>query len=112
MAGVSEASLRALEEEAWEEWDGSGSFVHHCIAGAAAGVAEHVLMFPLDTYKVRRLCCERIALRRRRRRQRRRFLPRPRRVHATRPPAPPPSSPTRRRRTSSSPAGRGCRCGA
>jgi hypothetical protein len=47
-----EPSLRALEEEAWEEWDGSGSFAHHCIAGSAAGVAEHVLMFPIDTYKV------------------------------------------------------------
>ena len=52
---ASEASLQALEDESWEEWDGRGSFVHHCIAGAAAGVGEHVLMFPLDTYKVRGL---------------------------------------------------------
>ena len=36
----------------WEEYT-SGSFVHHMIAGSAAGVSEHILMFPLDTYKVR-----------------------------------------------------------
>ncbi|CAE7942234.1 mcfF, partial [Symbiodinium sp. KB8] len=39
-------------DEDWEEWDPSkGSFVHHMIAGSAAGVMEHVAMFPLDTYK-------------------------------------------------------------
>lgn len=36
----------------WEEYDPSkGSFVHHMIAGSAAGVAEHICMFPVDTYK-------------------------------------------------------------
>ncbi len=35
----------------WEEWDGSSSFLHHCIAGSIAGVAEHVLLFPVDTVK-------------------------------------------------------------
>lgn len=45
-------------DEDWEEWDPSkGSFVHHMIAGSAAGVMEHVAMFPLDTYKVR--CAQR-----------------------------------------------------
>ena len=39
------------ERTDWEEYK-SGSFVHHMIAGSAAGVSEHVLMFPLDTYKV------------------------------------------------------------
>ena len=23
----------------WEEWDGKGSFLHHCIAGSIAGIA-------------------------------------------------------------------------
>ena len=35
----------------WEEWDGSSPFLHHCIAGSIAGVAEHVLLFPVDTVK-------------------------------------------------------------
>ena len=109
MAGVSEASLKALEEEAWEEWDGQGSFLHHSVAGAAAGVAEHVLMFPLDTYKVRTgqergrgtrhvLAATRAASR-----------PRSTRRAPAASPHPPPAP---RRRTSSSPAGRGCRSGA
>ncbi len=25
----------------WEEWDGKGSFLHHCVAGSIAGIAEH-----------------------------------------------------------------------
>lgn len=41
-------------DEDWEEWDHTkGSFVHHMIAGSAAGVLEHTAMFPFDTYKVR-----------------------------------------------------------
>ena len=40
-------------DEDWEDWNPSkGSFLVHMVAGAAAGVAEHVGMFPLDTYKV------------------------------------------------------------
>ncbi len=35
----------------WEERK-SGSLIQHMIAGSAAGVAEHVVMFPVDTYKV------------------------------------------------------------
>lgn len=34
----------------WEERK-SGSLIQHMIAGSAAGVAEHVVMFPVDTYK-------------------------------------------------------------
>eukprot|EP00937_MAST-01D_sp_MAST-1D-sp2_P005758 g5758.t1 len=41
----------------WEEWDASrGSFVHHMIAGSAAGVLEHTAMFPVDTVKTHSQC--------------------------------------------------------
>lgn len=41
-----------LEEELeWEEWNGQGSFAHHMIAGSMAGVAEHLCMYPVDTFK-------------------------------------------------------------
>jgi len=38
----------------WEEWDASTSplsFSCHCLAGSFAGVAEHTLLYPLDTVK-------------------------------------------------------------
>jgi len=35
----------------WEEWDGKSPFLHHCIAGSIAGVAEHTLLYPVDTVK-------------------------------------------------------------
>jgi solute carrier family 25 iron transporter 28/37 len=35
----------------WEEWDGNSPYLHHCIAGSIAGVAEHVLLYPVDTVK-------------------------------------------------------------
>mmetsp|Transcript_3777 Transcript_3777/g.8499 ORF Transcript_3777/g.8499 Transcript_3777/m.8499 type:complete len:167 (+) Transcript_3777:15-515(+) len=35
----------------WEEWDGKSPFLHHCIAGSIAGVAEHTLLYPIDTVK-------------------------------------------------------------
>mmetsp|Transcript_27034 Transcript_27034/g.46118 ORF Transcript_27034/g.46118 Transcript_27034/m.46118 type:complete len:633 (+) Transcript_27034:138-2036(+) len=38
----------------WEEWDSSTSPLHfsqHCLAGSFAGVAEHTLLYPLDTVK-------------------------------------------------------------
>lgn len=38
----------------WEEWDSNTSplsFSHHCLAGSFAGVAEHTLLYPLDTVK-------------------------------------------------------------
>ena len=45
--------MTALDED-WEEWTPEkGSFVHHMVAGSAAGVAEHVSIFPIDTAKVR-----------------------------------------------------------
>jgi len=52
-AADEEATANALEEVLeWEEWGGRGSFVHHMIAGSAAGVVEHTAMFPVDTFKV------------------------------------------------------------
>uniref|UniRef100_A0A7S2EGN0 Mitochondrial carrier protein n=1 Tax=Trieres chinensis TaxID=1514140 RepID=A0A7S2EGN0_TRICV len=35
----------------WEEWDGKSPYLHHCIAGSLAGVAEHTLLYPVDTVK-------------------------------------------------------------
>ncbi|RYY75843.1 solute carrier family 25 protein [archaeon] len=41
----------------WEEWNPSKiSFVHHMIAGSAAGLAEHVSIFPIDTIKTNVQC--------------------------------------------------------
>lgn len=42
-----------IEDLEWEEWDSTGglSFTHHCLAGSFAGVAEHTLLYPLDTVK-------------------------------------------------------------
>jgi solute carrier family 25 iron transporter 28/37 len=45
--------MSSSEELDWEEWDGKSPFWHHCVAGSAAGVAEHVLVYPLDTGKYR-----------------------------------------------------------
>lgn len=42
------------EDLEWEEWDSTTSplsFSHHCLAGSFAGVAEHTLLYPLDTVK-------------------------------------------------------------
>lgn len=40
-------------DEDWEEWTPEkGSFLNHMVAGSAAGVAEHVSIFPIDTIKV------------------------------------------------------------
>jgi len=44
------------EDLDWEEWDGTGSFVHHCIAGSFAGIAEHTLMYPMDTIRTHMQC--------------------------------------------------------
>ena len=35
----------------WEEWDGKSPWLHHCVAGSIAGVAEHTLLYPIDTVK-------------------------------------------------------------
>ncbi|CAI5734018.1 unnamed protein product [Hyaloperonospora brassicae] len=48
--------MAALDED-WEEWTPEkGSFVHHMVAGSAAGVAEHVSIFPIDTVKTHMQC--------------------------------------------------------
>jgi solute carrier family 25 iron transporter 28/37 len=39
------------EDLEWEEWDGESPFLHHCIAGSMAGIAEHTLLYPVDTVK-------------------------------------------------------------
>lgn len=40
-------------DDDWEHWDPSrGSFAQHVIAGSCAGVLEHTVMFPVDTFKV------------------------------------------------------------
>ena len=41
----------------WEQFRG-GKFWHHALAGAAAGVSEHLVMFPFDTIKVLELWYE------------------------------------------------------
>mmetsp|Transcript_19096 Transcript_19096/g.67449 ORF Transcript_19096/g.67449 Transcript_19096/m.67449 type:complete len:316 (-) Transcript_19096:139-1086(-) len=42
----------AVFNEEWEEWDRTrDSFFVHALAGSAAGVMEHVAMFPADTIK-------------------------------------------------------------
>ena len=39
-------------DEDWEEYDASkGPFVVHMIAGSCAGVAEHGIVYPIDTMK-------------------------------------------------------------
>ncbi|ETW05100.1 hypothetical protein, variant [Aphanomyces invadans] len=49
-------------DEDWEEWTPEkGSFVHHMIAGSAAGVVEHCSIFPIDTIKTH-MQCQRCAL--------------------------------------------------
>lgn len=40
-----------------DEWDPSqGTFAEHMVAGSCAGLGEHVVMYPVDTIKVRPLC--------------------------------------------------------
>lgn len=46
-----DADADAELELEWEEWDGQSPFLHHCIAGGMAGVAEHTLLYPIDTVK-------------------------------------------------------------
>ncbi|KAL7683232.1 putative mitochondrial carrier domain protein [Plasmopara halstedii] len=47
----------ATLDEDWEEWTPEkGSFVNHMLAGSAAGVAEHVSIFPIDTIKTHMQC--------------------------------------------------------
>ncbi|CAI5724567.1 unnamed protein product [Peronospora effusa] len=47
----------AVMDEDWEEWTPEkGSFINHMLAGSAAGVAEHVSIFPIDTVKTHMQC--------------------------------------------------------
>lgn len=53
-AAATTKSAPVVLDEDWEEWSPEkGSFLHHMMAGSAAGVAEHVSIFPIDTIKVR-----------------------------------------------------------
>ncbi len=41
-------------DDDWEEWSADkGSFADHMVAGSIAGLAEHLIMYPVDTFKVR-----------------------------------------------------------
>ena len=44
-------------DDDWEEWDGKSPFWVHCVAGSVAGVAEHVLVYPLDTVRTHIQVC-------------------------------------------------------
>eukprot|EP00980_Cylindrotheca_fusiformis_P006187 scaffold1323_cov113-Cylindrotheca_fusiformis.AAC.14 len=44
-------------DDDWEEWDGKSPFWHHCVAGSLAGVAEHGLVYPLDTVRTHIQVC-------------------------------------------------------
>ncbi|CAB9510373.1 Uncharacterized mitochondrial carrier C8C9.12c [Seminavis robusta] len=44
-------------DEDWEEWDGKSPFWHHCVAGSTAGLAEHTLVYPLDTVRTHIQVC-------------------------------------------------------
>ena len=46
-----------LLDDEWEEWDGKSPFLHHCVAGSLAGVAEHTLVYPLDTVRTHIQVC-------------------------------------------------------
>lgn len=53
----------------WEDWDPSqGNFLHHMVAGSIAGITEHTVMYPVDTFKTyvqcMRECPESVAGRR------------------------------------------------
>lgn len=47
----------AVDPEEWEEWDGKSPFWVHCVAGSLAGVAEHTLVYPLDTVRTHIQVC-------------------------------------------------------
>ena len=53
---MDQSSTPAFDDE-WEEWDGSSPFWVHCVAGSMAGVAEHVLVYPLDTVRTHIQVC-------------------------------------------------------
>jgi solute carrier family 25 iron transporter 28/37 len=50
-------NLNESFDDEWEEWDGTSPFWVHCIAGSLAGVAEHTLVYPLDTVRTHIQVC-------------------------------------------------------
>jgi len=54
---MSSSSSSSSFDEEWEEWDGKTPFWHHCVAGSLAGVAEHTLVYPLDTVRTHIQVC-------------------------------------------------------
>lgn len=50
-------SNETIDPEEWEEWDGKSPFWVHCVAGSLAGVAEHTLVYPLDTVRTHIQVC-------------------------------------------------------
>eukprot|EP00981_Chlorochromonas_danica_P003303 scaffold642_cov166-Ochromonas_danica.AAC.20 len=49
--------LEENDDLEWEEWNPKKlSFWHHMVAGSAAGLAEHVSIFPIDTIKTNVQC--------------------------------------------------------
>lgn len=57
MATSDDSSSSVGFDEEWEEWDGNSPFWHHCIAGSLAGVAEHTVVYPLDTVRTHIQVC-------------------------------------------------------
>ncbi|KAL3941381.1 MAG: hypothetical protein SGBAC_004266, partial [Bacillariaceae sp.] len=53
---ASEESSAVFDDD-WEEWDGTSPFWYHCVAGSLAGVAEHALVYPLDTVRTHIQVC-------------------------------------------------------
>lgn len=51
--GSSASASNSAEDYEWEEWDRSAPFWQHAVAGSAAGMMEHVAMYPVDTVKTR-----------------------------------------------------------
>lgn len=57
MTTENESNSAVVDPEDWEEWDGSSPFWVHCVAGSLAGVAEHTLVYPLDTVRTHIQVC-------------------------------------------------------
>jgi solute carrier family 25 (mitochondrial iron transporter), member 28/37 len=55
--GKSPSSSSSSFDDEWEDWDGSSPFWVHCMAGSLAGVAEHTLVYPLDTVRTHIQVC-------------------------------------------------------
>ncbi|MGK3741007.1 MAG: solute carrier family 25 iron transporter 28/37 [Bacillariaceae sp.] len=56
-SSVQQQQQPAEFDDEWEEWDGISPFWVHCVAGSFAGVAEHVLVYPLDTVRTHIQVC-------------------------------------------------------